>query len=316
MGIARTWRSLKALKAVGQAANEAAARNTPGGTPQRGFAAGFANVLTEAMAPRMAATAERRGGPLPGSDAAVVDRSAWARPVADGAAALRTRDAAFDPGLLETFAGQVFGAVVAVWAGGDAASVRPVFSDTLWEPLAAATGMGMHRDFMLLRCQQVTPELTGLHAGAWYDSALVVMHVRLDFASQALPADLASKLPAEMPAEMQQWDEDWLFQRSAQPGGDPMIRPAACPTCGAPTRVDQAGVCTHCRVPEPFLTSGWLVTGIVSHHPSHARTRQALAEQLRADPTLAQRIPPQWTHLLSPERTGDDLQGPRPGPAP
>jgi hypothetical protein len=65
---------------------------------------GLANIFAEALAPHMAATAERRGGALPGSDAAVVDGSAWADPIGMQAANLRARDAAFDMDLLAEFA--------------------------------------------------------------------------------------------------------------------------------------------------------------------------------------------------------------------
>jgi hypothetical protein len=303
MAIGRSWRRIKVLQATGQAANEAAAQASPGQVHPRGMGAAFANIMTEAMAPVVEAMAELRGGPLPGSDAAVVDGSAWARPVADGAAALRARDEAFDVALLASFAGQVFSAVAAVWEGADAGSVRPVLSDTMWEPLATVSGRRSSRRRRSdgLVKQLVTPELTGLHAGAWYDSAMVVMHVRLDFGKQRPPADTAAR-----------WDEDWLFQRSARPGGEPMIRPPACPSCGAPTSVDQAGQCTHCRELVPFLTTGWLVTGIFSHHPRHAMVR----EQWRANPELIQKMSPAMARFLSDDQVAAWRASSPPGSTP
>lgn len=306
MGIARTWRKLKVLKAAGQAANEAAARNAPGpaAAPQ-GFAAAFANVFADAMAPWMAVMAERRGGPLPGTDAAVMDGSAWTQPVAIGADALRARDAAFDPVLLAQFAGQVFAAVTAVWTENGAGSIRTVLADALWEPLAAATGAGMgasRRETIRrgpdgLHRPRATARVAGLHAGSWYDSARVIMSVNIDFAQRPAP-------PA-MPEDMKAWREDWLFQRSVRPGGDPMIRPPACPSCGAPTRVDEAGLCTHCRAGVPFLTTGWLATAIVSRHPGYARTRQRLTQEIRANPEIAQRMTPGTMRLRPPGVTPD-----------
>jgi hypothetical protein len=311
MGVGKTWRKLKVLKAVGQAANEAAGGTFPGAGPQRGMVAGFANVMAEAMASRMASFAERRGAALPGSDASVLDGSAWASPLAAGAAALRARDAAFDPVLLETFAGQVYSAVNAVWMGADAGSVRPVLSDALWEPLAAVTGVRGGRGgggFMGLGHVHATARLTGLNAGAWYDSALVIMGVSIDVAS------LPSSRP--VPPEMQAWNEDWLFQRSVRPGGDPMIRPPACPSCGAPTSTGEAGECTHCRVPVPFLTTGWLASRIVSHHPGYATARARLAEQVGANPDMLLRLPPAMRDLLAPGLAeGEGLEAP-PGFAP
>ena len=304
MAIGRTWRVLKVLKAAGQAANEAAAQKSPRPTAQvhpHGMAAAFANMMTDAMAPGLAARAELRGGPLPGSDAAVVDGSAWAQPAADGAIALRARDEAFDVALLASFAGQVFSAMAAVWDGADAGSVRPVLSDIIWEPLAAVSGRVSSRGDRSDRLVQqlVTPELTGLHAGTWYDSAMVVMHVGLDFGGQRPPTDTPTR-----------WDEDWLFQRSARPGGDPMTRPPACPSCGASTWVNEAGECAHCREPVPFLTTGWLVTGIFSHHPRYAMLR----EHLRADPE--QKRSPAMIRFLSPDDAAEWRAGSPPGSVP
>ena len=288
MKFVKAWQQ---LKAVGQAANEAAAQASAGRSrPQRGFAAGLANVLADALGPRLAATAERRGGPLPGSDNAVADGSAWAGSVAAGAAEIQARDQAFDVALLTTFAEQVFAAITSVWAGTDAAGVRPVMSDALWEPLAAATGehkvLGVYAKLGQL---QATARVTGLHAGQWYDSAQVTMDVR--YAGD-------EPLPPDIPPGMAEWDEEWLFQRSVRPGGDPMIRPQECPSCGAPTEADEHGLCLHCRAPVPYLTAGWLVTGIVSHNPAFAMMHQQMADDLRADPEALRRLPPGIIRLL------------------
>jgi hypothetical protein len=285
-------RKLRRYSAIGRAANEAAAGSGAPPELQHGMVAAFVNVMAEVMAPGMAATAERRGGPLPGSDPAVADGSAWSAPAAAGAAAIRARDAAFDLGLLATFGEQVFDAVAAVKAGGDSGTVRAVMSDDLWQPLAASTATLRHggnpaSDFARLSQQQVAVEITGLHAGSWYDSAMMVMHVQL-----------AGPLPPDMPPQMTAWDEDWLFQRSVRPGGDPMIRPSACPACGAPTRVNEAGRCQHCQVLVPYLTAGWLVSGIVSHHPHHALARERFIEAAGRDPELLARVPPSMRHLL------------------
>jgi hypothetical protein len=305
MKFIKAWRE---LKAVGQAANEAAGASGGPSYPSQGFAAGLVNVLADALAPRIAATAERRGGPLPGSDGAVVDGSAWAEPLAAAAAEIQARDRAFDVTLLTSFAGQVFAAIAAVWAGADAGNVRPVMSDAVWEPLAAATGarggMGM---YAALGQQQATARVTGLHAGTWYDSAQVTMDVRLGGDGQPLPPDV--------PPGMARWDEQWLFQRSVQPGGGPMIRPPACPSCGAPTEIGAHDLCLHCRAPVPYLTAGWLVTGIVSRNPVYAMEHQALADHLRANPGTLQQLPPEMIRLL-PEDLRAEVTGIPPGSLP
>ena len=305
MKFVKAWRQ---LKAVGQAANEAAAQASLAAYPSRppqGFAAGFANVLADALAPRIAATAERRGGPLPGSDNAVADGSAWTESVAAGTAEIQARDQAFDVILLTTFAEQVFAAIAAVWTGADAGGVRPVMSDALWESLAAATGVRKGLGvYAALGQQQATARVTGLHAGTWYDSAQVTMDVRLDGNGQPLPSGMAPG--------MAEWDEEWLFQRSVQPGGDPMIRPRACPSCGAPTEVGDHDLCLHCRAPVPYLTAGWLVTRIVSHNPVYTMEHKALVDHLRANPDTLQQLPPGMIRLL-PEDLRAEVTGIPPG---
>ena len=304
MKFIKAWRQ---LKAVGQAANEAAAVASGGPSyPSQGFAAGLVNVLADALAPRIAATAERRGGPLPGSDSAVADGWAWAKPLAAHLAEIQARDPALDFTLLTSLAGQVFGAAAAASAGADAGNVRPVMSDAVWEPLAAATGvrggLGM---YAALGQQQATARVTGLHAGTWYDSAQVTMDVRLG----------GQPLPPDVPPGMAGWGEEWLFQRSVPPGGDPMIRPPACPSCGAPTEIGDHGLCLHCRAPVPYLTAGWLVTGIVSRNPVYAMEHQALADQLRANPGILQQLPPEMIRLL-PEDLRAEVTGIPPGALP
>jgi hypothetical protein len=306
MKFVKAWRQ---LKAVGQAANEAAAQASAGRSRQpQGFVAGFANVLADALAPRLAATAERRGGPLPGSDDAVADGSAWAGSVAAGAAEIQARDEAFDVTLLTTFGEQVFAAIAAVWAGADAGDVRPVMSDALWEPLTAATGVRKGLGvYAKLGQQQATARVIGLHAGAWYDSAQVTMDVRLGGNGEPLPPD--------MPPGMAEWDEEWLFQRSVRSGGNPMIRPQECPSCGAPTEVGDHDLCLHCRAPVPYLTAGWLVTGIASHNPLYAMRNKALVDDLRANPETLQQLPPGIIRVL-PEDVQAEITGIPPGSPP
>ena len=71
-----------------------------------------------------------------------------------------------------------------------------------------------------------------------------------------------------------------------------MIGRPACPSCGAPTSVDEAGLCTHCGVPVPFLTTGWLAVGIASRHPRYAMTRQGLDPESIS--TMSPRLRAAW----------------------
>jgi hypothetical protein len=281
MGIARMWRLMRVMKAAARAANESAAAQAPEQgspglpRPSQGLMGGLFNVMSDVLNPQLGFFDERRGGPLPGSDIAVIDGSAWRQPLAVQAARLRARDAAFDGELLASFAEQVFAAVMAAWKGADAGSVRAVMSDALWEPLAGATALpgspGIFARFAQIGEQRPAARLTGLHTGGWYDSAQVTVDVTL-----------GGELPAGMPARMTAWDEEWLFQRSVQPGGDPMIRPQACPACGASARAADQDLCPHCRAPVPYLTTGWLVTQIVSRHPASELMRERRAQAMRA----------------------------------
>ena len=71
-----------------------------------------------------------------------------------------------------------------------------------------------------------------------------------------------------------------------------MIRPPACPACGAPTHVDTTGACLHCQAIVPFLTTGWLVSAIVSYHPSYALRRERFTQAMAANPDAFTNVPP------------------------
>ena len=199
------------------------------------------------------------------------------------------RDAAFDPQGLSTFSDQVFGAVSAAWGANDAASVRSVLADSLWNPMAAAitggTAGAMGTIFALM---QPRSTLAGVWAGAYYDTARYSIAVHVD-----VPAD-AGPMPAGMTSD---WKEDWLYQRSITPGGAPMQLAESCPSCGAPTSTDDTGLCSHCREPIPILTAGWLLTCVRSHNPLVIMMLDKMVE-----PTPGQ-----------PQRDGDDPRrvGPR-----
>jgi hypothetical protein len=304
------FKAFQQLKAVGKAANEAASAR-PGTTAakaprQQGFLNAMVNVMAQAMAPRIEVIAADRGGPLPGSDPAVVDGSAWAGELRDSVAALTARDAAFDPATLTSFADQVFTAQVAVWTGASAATIRPVMADSLWEPLAAATGTGTELPMAnVLRLLRGTATLTGLHVGAWYESALMTFRVDVEGGPSAIGPDV--------PQGMTEWGEEWLFQRSRQSGGDPMAHPEQCPSCGAPTDVDEADRCAHCHQAVPYLTTGWLICHVVSHNPLQAHQHDQMVQYLRDNPDALRNIPPSALGMLPPDIQAEIARG---GPQP
>jgi hypothetical protein len=232
------------------------------------------------LGPLLASQGPERGTVLPGTEAGVPQPQP-PDALQTGIAAVRARDSAFDPALLTAFAGQVFAAVAGAWASGDASAVRDVVSDEMWEPLAAASHMPIAAGIgQLIGHETGAPTLTGVWAGAWYDSALFHIDVTVD-----VPPEAAREVPPGSTA----WGEEWLFQRSVTPGGSPAERPEHCPSCGAPTSVGPDGTCAHCRAPVPLLTAGWLATWVRSHNPLAA---QMLGEANALPPDLAKRLPP------------------------
>jgi hypothetical protein len=303
----------KQLKAAGQAANEAAARDNPPATGgPSGFFGAVSTIIAQSFEPQVVATAALRGAPLPGSDDSVIDGSAWIPSLDSAVAVLRTRDSAFDPALLVRFAEQVFTAVAAVWTGASAATVRPVMSDDLWEPLAAATGSGtaIAAPAMFLgqrldqHGQSARARLSGLFAGDWYDSALV--------SYQVTPA--LQSVPQDTTPTVAEWEEEWLYQRSVQPGGNPMARPETCPSCGAPTETDEHDRCVYCQQTVPYLTTGWLAVRIVSHNPAQQTAHDEMLEKLRSNPAAYQRLPPAVRKLLPPDIQNHMSRQPPTGP--
>jgi hypothetical protein len=292
MGLIKGWKELKALAASGMpsappAATQPGRRLGPaGGRPQHAsMLAGFAGVMAQMMGPLLALYGPERGKPLPGTDPGALAPSADQGALAAGADAVRARDAAFDPGGLEVFAGQVFAAVSSAWASNDASGIRSVLADGTWDPIAAAMSTGVGGAITpVLATMRAQPVLVGLHAGDCYDSALFDVLVHLDL--------------AQMAPEMSTWPEQWLFQRSVQPGGDPMALPDACPNCGAPTSADTAGRCTHCHQMVPVLTTGWLLTYVRSHNPMVETEYPKLIAEMQSDPSRLAMMPDEIVRLL------------------
>ncbi|MDE3206182.1 MAG: hypothetical protein KGQ66_18395 [Acidobacteriota bacterium] len=301
MGLFRAWKGLKAVAAdglpdsVGRGRPDAAVgRGRPdAGRPSGAMMVGLIAAMAKMMGPAMLVQAPQRGGPLPGTvDDVLAPQDGSAR--AGGIAALGERDRAFDASSFIAFAGQVFAAHCSMWGTGDTTSMRPLLADDLWEPLAAALGSGFATGGAAIYShQRGVPDLAGVWADRFYDSALVSFSVDVD-----LPYDHSKPLPAGILAT--EWTEDWLFQRSVTPGGDPMIGADPCPTCGSPRQVDGAGRCQRCRQPVPVLTSGWLVSAVRNHNP----TVQAVVDQfvagLREHPATLAMLPDDIVKLLPP----------------
>jgi hypothetical protein len=285
MGLLKLWKEAKAVAASG-------APPAPSGHAQHGggMMMGFMGAMMKTMGPILAAQAPERGDPLPGTEPGVLEpQDPGAMQAAAGA--VRARDSAFDPGVLTTFAGQVFAAVSSTWGTGDVASVRGLLADRLWEPLSAtlASGMGTGPG-MIYAHQKGTATLAGLWAGEWYDTARFSVAVDVD-----LPVDAQHPIP---PGLSKDWTEDWLLQRSVAPGGDPMKLAEACPSCGAPTATDDTGRCTHCHEVVPILTTGWLVTCIRSHNPALEMMRAQIVGAVTQNPQELQMMPDELVRLL------------------
>jgi hypothetical protein len=294
------FKSLKEARALVTSAAPAA--RTPGSTHQQphGMMAGFAAVMGQMMGPLLAAQAPERGAPLPATEPEVIDELITGAADADGGqsgvAAVRARDSAFDAAVFTTFAGQVFAAISSVWGTGDAAPVRGLMADPLWEPLSAALASGMGAGPGAMYANQVgQATLCNVWAGSSYDSAHVKFAVTLH-----LPPGQAQ----EVPPGFGSWTEDWLLQRSVTPGGDPTATPETCPSCGAPTETDAWGVCTHCHQPVPVLTSGWLVTCVHTHNPMVEMVLAQIVNTLDQDPTRLAMLPDDLVKLLPADVVG------------
>ena len=284
MGLFKAWKELKAISASGAPTGQAPHQ-------PHGMMMGFAAAMGKMVAPLLAVQAPERGDPLPGTEPGVLGDQDPAATQA-GIAGVRARDSAFDPQLLTTFADQVFAAVCSVWGTGDASAMRPLLADALWDPLAATLASGLGSGPGTLYSHQTgNATMAGVWAGTFYDSARFTIAVDL-----GVPIDPQQKgMP---PGFTGKWTEDWLFQRSVQPGGDPMKLPEACPSCGAPTAVGADGLCAHCRQPIPVLTAGWLVSAVRSHNPVLEMYRAQMVSQLRANPEELAMVPDELLRLL------------------
>jgi hypothetical protein len=291
MGLIKAWKAAKAL--AGSAEPNTASQPRP--QRPHGMVAGFAAVMGQMAAPLVTAYAPERGAPLPATEpevlAAMDNGATGASGALDaGVAAVRARDAAFDPAVLASFAGQVFAAVASAWGTGDASPVRPLMSDALWEPMAASLGLGIGSGLgMILAHLAAEPTVRNVWAGSAYDSAHVGFAVRVNLPEEQLQ---------EVPAEFTHWGEDWLLQRSVVEGDAPMAPPAACPSCGAPTAIDADGCCTHCHQPVPVLTAGWLVTCIRAHNPAVELMRAKMATDIQEKPELLAMMPDELVRAL------------------
>jgi hypothetical protein len=289
VGLLKGWKELKALAASGAPPTTTAQPQGPGQRPHHAsMMVGLAGVMGQMFSPLLAMYGPERGRVLPGTEPQALSPATGGLDA--GVAALRARDAAFDATALTTFAGQVFAAISSAWAANDPSGIRTVLSDASWDPISAvmttgsAGGAAMY--FGALRAE---PVLTGLYAGTFYDSALFAVDVHVD---------LGPSMPA--PPGMSTWPEEWLFQRSVQPGGDPMRVAETCPSCGAPASVDAAGRCTHCRQPVPVLTTGWLLTHVRSHNPVVEQYYPRMIAEFQSDPSKLAELPDAVARLLPP----------------
>jgi hypothetical protein len=291
VGLFKAWKEAKAVLSAGPQQPGPRAPQQPGHRnphPPGGMLMAFQAVMMKMQAPMLAAMAPERGLPLPGTAEGV--GTAQDPPALDaGIAAVRSRDSAFDVGVLTTFAGQVFSTVGSAWGTGDAQSVRSLLSDQLWEPMSAALMTGGGMAALVYSHESAQPALSGAWADPLYDSALFSFAVTVD-----LPPDPSGRIPVDM----MHWEEEWLFQRSVTPEGDATLSSATCPSCGAPVPPDTDGLCPHCRQPIPVLTPGWLVTYIRSHNALVEQWRDQIVAQIRANPQELQMMPDELVRLL------------------
>ena len=234
-----------------------------------------------------------RGNPLPGTahDALAAQDTGG---LAAGISALKQRDVAFEPEAFVQFANQVFAAVCRSFAAGDASMARAVLADSLWDPMAALAGGPMAQAGQAYGMLTASGALVGLHSDALYDTAIVRFTVQV---------------PPEMSGKRPPWPEEWTFQRSLVPGGDPMALDEKCPGCGSAAKPDASGNCPFCHQAIPAHTSGWLVTTVHNRDPMIEQGRQEMIARIKQNPAglemapdyILRQIPPETLAELAPD---------------
>jgi hypothetical protein len=205
----------------------------------------------ETRGPLLTGTTEEQGTDRP----TIVDRDLQAR-----FGELSQRDPAFAWPAFQSRVALIFAAMQTSWSNREWTSVRPFVSDNLFQMLNYWI-----EAYKKERLRNVTEgarieniELVRISSDRFFDALTVRLFASsLDFTI----ADDDGRVVAGSRSKPRRYSEYWtLIRGSARKG--PTRTDAACPSCGAPLKIEMAGHCEYCRAK---VTSGdfdWVLSRI------------------------------------------------------
>jgi Tim44-like domain len=205
----------------------------------------------EARGPLLTGTTEEKGTDMP----TVVDRDVTAR-----FAELTQRDPQFVWPQFQARVAMIFGAMQVSWSSREWPQVRPFVSDNLFQMLAywieAYKRAQLRNITEGARVEQI--ELARVSSDKFFDALTVRLFASsLDYTI----ADADGRVVGGNRSRPRRYSEYWTLIRGASKVG-PSRTDGACPSCGAPLRIEMAGHCEYCRAK---VTSGefdWVLSRI------------------------------------------------------
>jgi hypothetical protein len=205
----------------------------------------------ETRGPQLTGTTEERGTDRP----TIVDRDLQAR-----YGELAQRDPAFVWPAFQAKVAVIFGAMQTSWSNREWQQVRPFVSDNLFQMLSywidAYKKERLRNVTEGARIEQI--ELVRISSDRFFDALTVrLFATSLDYTI----ADDDGRIVGGSRDKPRRYSEYWtLIRGSARKG--PTRTDAACPSCGAPLKIEMAGHCEYCRAK---VTSGdfdWVLSRI------------------------------------------------------
>jgi hypothetical protein len=205
----------------------------------------------ETRGPMLTGTTEEKGTDRP----TLVDRDLQAR-----FGELTGRDPAFVWPAFQARVALIFGAMQRSWSNREWQEVRPFVSDNLFQMLnywiEAYKKERLRNVTEGARVEQI--ELVRISSDKFFDALTVrLFATSLDYTI----ADEDGRVVAGSRQKPRRYSEYWtLIRGSARKG--PTRTDAACPSCGAPLKIEMAGHCEYCRAK---VTSGdfdWVLSRI------------------------------------------------------
>ncbi len=174
--------------------------------------------------------------------------------------ALQMRDPSFDLGGVKRLVGDVFVELQRAWTQMTWDKARALETDHLytthrfWMDRFKAAGQRNVLDAIEVR----RIELVKVEQDAFYDALTV--RIRASMIDYTVDGD--GKVLAGSKNRPRVFSEYWTMIRRAGHTPDEPQSAASCPSCGAPVKVDQAGVCAHCGTKVVTGEFGWVLSSI------------------------------------------------------